>query len=170
MPLLAAGILCVAGIACTAIFGRGPAVTHTAATPPPAPVHHTTIITSNPHLHIAPTPAPDFAFDGHFFSNLPKLGTHTIHVIPPVQIAHKTWTPVWDAQRYIAVHRGLATIHGVTHDAMGKPVANVRLALQHPGGRPFANAALKHITFSAANGSFTMTNVRPGTYRIYASR
>ncbi len=93
-------------------------------------MHHTTVITSNPHLHIAPTPAPTHSTV--ISSNLPKLGTHTIHVIPPVQIAHKTWTPVWDAQRYIAVHRGLATIHGVTHDAMGKPMANVRaLALQH---------------------------------------
>jgi hypothetical protein len=44
----------------------------------------------------------------------------------------------------------------------------VRLA--KPGGHRFRSAALRHGTYTRTDGTFTMRAVRPGRYRVAATR
>jgi hypothetical protein len=139
----------LAGVLLVCAIGTTPA-----AVPAP-PVHKPSpLVIVNPHLHIPTPPAP--------------AETHAAS--PKPDAAPKKAAPIpWDGHQYIALHAGLSTIQGVILNANGKPADKVRVVLRKPGGGIFAHNSLKHITHTGTNGEFTMTKVRPGSYRVFAS-
>ncbi len=137
----------ICGMLCVNSIGK-------AETPAHTDIHHggKTTTAINPHLHVPPAP---------------KVSPSPLQPHTPKQ--PQTRTPHWDANEYITRHRALTTIRGqVMHKGNGQPVSNVHVALRRPGGRVFANVAMRHVTYTSANGGFIMTNVRPGTYRVFA--
>ena len=157
--------------------GRGTAVAAGGGTA--APHAKATLVTSNPHLHAATagrTSTGTAASHANAAAAPAKAGAAPVATTHPAAVRHSTvrvvtqsWVPRFDAHAYISAHRGLATVLGLVRDAAGRPEGGVRLALQKPGGRPFAVMARRHITTSAADGTFRMTNVQPGSYRVAAS-
>jgi hypothetical protein len=124
------------------------------------PVHRSLLVTGiNPHLHVAATPTPKSDKDDAKDKDAKEKDKDAVK---------KRGLPVWDAQAYIALHRGLATIRGDVLSFAGKPVVDCRVLLKKPGGRQFGIVSRRHITHTEADGSFVMLNVRPGTYRVVA--
>ena len=120
----------------------------------------------NPHLHVAPPPQAAPVTPHATASASPSATEHASSVI---SLTQRFWGPRLDTRSYITEHRGLAVIRGVIHNANNQPERDVRVALRKPGGRIFANVALRHITHTGADGEFVMKDVRPGTYRVFAS-
>jgi hypothetical protein len=83
---------------------------------------------------------------------------------------HHPWHRRWDYQAWIALHRGLGTIRGFVHGGGGSPMESARVVLKKPGGGYFHIASRRHVTFTDAAGDFIMIGVRPGKYRVVASR
>jgi hypothetical protein len=83
---------------------------------------------------------------------------------------HHPWHRRWDYYWWIALHRGLGSIRGFVHGPGGEPMSSATVVLRWPGGRIIANASRKHLTYTDADGNFTMLGVRSGRYRVFAVR
>lgn len=136
------GLVWVAAFLSCAL-GAGPAEPDGNPTAPP-PVHRLPTVV-NPHLHLG-----------------------TAATTQPNSASRGTRATRFDTRAYVASHRGLGTIHGEVITALGQPLADAYVVLRTPGGHTFASASLRHTTITAANGTFTMKGVRPGSYRVFA--
>ena len=67
----------------------------------------------------------------------------------------------------VALNSGAGTIEGTALDATGKPQAGAYVVLAPPLTRR-QNRALYHTATADANGKFTIHNVAPGTYQMFA--
>jgi hypothetical protein len=135
-----------------------------------APAKRVVVAPANPHLHVSGAGAQVTIVPGGRGPQALGALPGNVHILrPPVELTHQSWKPRLDTHTFIAEHRGLATIRGVAHTVTGLPEKGVRVALRKARGGVFANVALRHITFTGSNGEFVMNNVRPGTYRVFAS-
>lgn len=73
----------------------------------------------------------------------------------------------WNYNNWSAQHLGLGTIEGWVRSNSAQPLKGIRVALRGPKGRIFANVAMRHVTFTDANGHFVMCNVKARSYRIF---
>jgi len=83
-------------------------------------------------------------------------------------VTHHPWHRRWDYRTWIALHRGLGIIRGFVHGPAGGTAESAKVVLRHPNGSLFINFARKHVTYTDAEGNFTMVGVRPGRYRVFA--
>jgi hypothetical protein len=67
----------------------------------------------------------------------------------------------------VALNSGAGTIEGTALDAAGKPLAGAYVALAPLMARR-QNRALYHTATSDANGKFTIHNIAPGGYQLFA--
>jgi hypothetical protein len=167
----AAALLLLCAVGATPVPKAVPAAIRSGS-PLPAPVGiHNDILRGavpvNPHLRLpTPPPKPPAVAPKPAAAPEKKPGATTA----PVKTASGVMAvPVWDAHAYITLHSGLGTIRGEILNAAGQPQFNVRVALRKPGGRFFLKVARRHITHTAPDGSFLMTNVQVGDYRVFAS-
>jgi Carboxypeptidase regulatory-like domain len=80
------------------------------------------------------------------------------------------WTGRWAFANWAVLHRGLGTIAGQVHTASGAPASGVRVALRSAKGKVLGNAKARHVTHTGPGGTFLMTNVRIGNYRVRATK
>ncbi len=129
------------------------------------PVHTMQSAMLNPHLHLTAAANPAA-------KATPAKAAATAKVSKPAatKVVSHQWVRTWNATQWIAAHRGLGTVTGQVAPAPGGTLTAVRAWLRKPNGGMFRIAARKHITPVSANGTFTMSNVRPGKYRLVAGR
>jgi hypothetical protein len=119
----------------------------TEAVAPPVRIHLPSV---NPHLHLPASVG----------KAVPVAKRH----------ARSHWHHVWGYTEWATLHRGLGTIEGTIHNAEGQSLSGVRVALRNANGGVFRNPALRHVTFTGEGGTFIMTRVRIGSYRVRATK
>jgi len=67
----------------------------------------------------------------------------------------------------VMISSGAKSIRGVVRDAAGKPVASATVVLVPPMARR-QNTALYKMTRTRLSGEFTLSNVAPGDYKLFA--
>ena len=67
----------------------------------------------------------------------------------------------------VMISSGAKSIRGVVRDAAGKPVASATVVLVPPMARR-QNTALYKMTRTSLSGEFTLSNVAPGDYKLFA--
>jgi hypothetical protein len=90
----------------------------------------------------------------------------------PVSKRHSRshWHHVWAFSDWATLHRGLGTIVGTVKGKDGQALTGIEVLLRTSHGKPFRSLAAKHITHTSEGGSFIMTRVRIGSYRVRAVR
>ena len=126
----------------------------TISSTPTPPLHHATVL-KNPHL-----------------KGVEHTEARTVHPAQPKsQVAiHHPWQRRWDYQTWIALHHGLGTIRGFVHGPAGGAIADAKVLLRRANGTAIRLASRKHITYADADGTFIMSGVRAGKYRVVALR
>ena len=124
---------------------------------------------SNPHLHgaaerpVRPIERPDLPEHRNPADRTEKARSHE-----EWEHWRHHWHYRWSYITWVVLHRGLGSVHGIAYNAAGLPSSGIRLTLRKPSGGHIHSAALRHTTHSDATGSFTMSGVRLGRYRVQA--
>ena len=109
--------------------------------------------------HVAPRAAEAGRFNHHLHGFVQVPGTGVV----------RGWYSRWDYYGWWSVHRGYGGVEGLVRGGEGHPVADADVRLRDAHDHGFRSAAAKHVTRTGSDGTFVMSHVRAGTYRVRAT-